>query len=396
MAVTRIWDADNGVWQLVGEGSGIGPAAPGYAAGDPLYFTSDGTFSKGDFPDAIAFLIECQGGGGGGGGAAVSAASAVAVGNGGGGGAYARSIVPASDLDTTEAVTVGVGGAVGTAGANPGGTGGDSVFDTISGEVRADGGSPGAGGANSTSMGMIGSYAPGGLRSASSGDLIIPGEWGQPGFSNTGFGGRGGMGGNSALGAGAWQAASNSNGLPGDLYGGGGSGGHNQGAAGTPARTGGLGAQGIVIVTPLYLNLAGGIAADLAALPRGVLAYAEVTATQSGITAETDLTGLSVTVTVPANRRIRITGRGWMGTDATGGRFIVDIKEGTAYIGEVGDVTFAASTGTSIYGATVVIPSAGSHTYLLRMRRIGGSAVGQFAPNVNQPGYILVEDIGAA
>ena len=43
-------------------------------------------------------------------------------------------------------------------------------------------------------------------------------------------------------------------------------------------------------------------------LPKGVLGYAQVTANQGSITTGSDLTGLSVTVTVPAGRRLKITG----------------------------------------------------------------------------------------
>ena len=44
-------------------------------------------------------------------------------------------------------------------------------------------------------------------------------------------------------------------------------------------------------------------------LPKGWLGYAQVVANQAGIgTTEVDLTGLTVTVTVPAGRRVRIIG----------------------------------------------------------------------------------------
>ena len=140
--ITRIWDTDNAEWIVVGSGSEV--AGAGYVAGDPVYYDIGGSYSfaKGDFPGAVAFRVQVQGAGGGGGGADITAAAQVSAGGGGGGGGYAESLVPVSDLDTSEALTVGAGG-TGSAGAS-GTVGGDSVFDTIPGELRGVGGNGGS------------------------------------------------------------------------------------------------------------------------------------------------------------------------------------------------------------------------------------------------------------
>ena len=130
--------------------------------------------------------------------------------------------------------------------------------------------------------------------------------------------------------------------------------------------------------------------------PRGTIGYAQVIANQTGISAEVNLTGLSVPVTLTAFRRLRVSGRGNVSVGATAGRYIIDIKEGATYLGRVGDAVIAASTTFGMYGATVLTPSAGAHTYILRMRRVGGSGTADFTADTNNPGYILVEDIGPA
>lgn len=121
------------------------PVYEGLSLGGILYYTTPGadTFDKGDYPGLRAVIVECQGGGGGSGGAAATTGSQNAAGGGGHGGGYARSLILATDLDESEAVTVGARGAAAGAGGFNGGAGGDSIFDTISGEVRGVGGSGG-------------------------------------------------------------------------------------------------------------------------------------------------------------------------------------------------------------------------------------------------------------
>ena len=380
--------------------TGMAFSGLGYAAGEPIYYTADGSLAKGSFPGAIAFLIECQAGGGGSGGTSVTTAGQVAVAGPGAGGEYARSIVPASDLDVTEAVTVGQGGAAAIVAGN-GGAGGDSVVDTISDEIRAIGG--GFGGPGSVvSTFPTSTGAPGGAGTGGKGQLLVPGDEGTStmALSTTrawvGEGGRSFLGANRSRGfSGASSAAT-----PGRLYGGGAFGAVNIGAL--AAQVGAVGGNGIVIVTPLYPNLAGELVADLAALqaavaaaPKGQIGYAEITSSQAGITTETDITGLSVTVTVGAGRRIRILGYARLTATVATDRFIVDVKEGATYLGLCGDLIPGASVPV-YHGGPILTPSAGSHTYRLTARRISGTGSGTATAAVTSPLYIVVEDLGAA
>lgn len=252
-SVADFRDLQARVRELIG-GVGVAFDTPGYLYGGAVYYTSSGTFDKGDYPGLRAVMVEMVGGGGGGGGAATTGANQASAGAGAGAGAYARAFVLESDLASSEAVTVGAGGdgAVGTTTAATAGA--DSVFDTISGEVRADGGSAGATSTAGTgSLGFAG--AAGGSVANSSGDLVIEGGAGQMGrrFGNPCFITNFGYGGDSMFGQGGRPPNSNTGGSggAGQGYGSGGGAGYNYENQGT-ARHGGDGAPGIVIVHLYY------------------------------------------------------------------------------------------------------------------------------------------------
>lgn len=230
--------------QVVGNGLYFG-----LSLGDIIYYTTPGadTFDYPDYPGLRAVIVECQGGGGGGGGAVTTGAGEISGGGGGGGGAYARSFVLASDLATSEAVTVGAGGSASAGSA--GSAGGTSTFDTISTEVSATGG---AGGSLGSAQTVFFSVFGGVGAENGTGDLIITGSGGERAiYDNFGTPRGAGNGGGSHLGGGARANSGNTNGSTGKNYGGGGSGainGQNQGSN----RSGGAGAPGIVIVSLFY------------------------------------------------------------------------------------------------------------------------------------------------
>ncbi len=225
-----------------------GYASAGVAEGgfrQTVIFTSDGTFTKATYPWLKRVRVRVQAGGGGGGGAPTTDGTQISGGAGGGGGGYAESIVDASDLAASEAVTVGGGGAggVGVAGAG----GGDSIFDTISGQVKAFGGGPGTISAAALPANIGGAGGAGGLGDV--GDLKIAGDLGTDvhpaGASNRMLPG---YGGGCVLGAATGQGWTGGavGGIAGKDFGGGGSGAGNTASQST--QTGGAGADGIVIV----------------------------------------------------------------------------------------------------------------------------------------------------
>lgn len=151
-------------------------------------------------------------------------------------------------------------------------------------------------------------------------------------------------------------------------------------------------------------------AANHARMPGGWIGYAEVTANQaiqdadSGGT-ETNLTGLSVAVTVGANRRIRITGSGTVGLDDPTGIMLAygRIMEGATPLGHWCKVALQPPSGTpladdaeiKVEGSVVLTPSAGAHTYKLTLFADGGTDL-ILAAAAGDAAWILVEDLGPA
>lgn len=138
---------------------------------------------------------------------------------------------------------------------------------------------------------------------------------------------------------------------------------------------------------------------------RGVLSggYAEVTASQTGLTTTADLTSLSVTVTVGTSRRIKITGyvSDWQRTagGAIGDRISLDIEEGGTRLSRA-FINWETAAGSAFGNFSEVIvyltPSAGSHTYNLQYSRVGGTATISMRAASGEPAFIAVEDVGPA
>lgn len=123
--------------------------------------------------------------------------------------------------------------------------------------------------------------------------------------------------------------------------------------------------------------------------------YAQVTASQTPITAEVDLTGLTVTVTTVASRRYRITACvSVAGTDTN--TLAVAIKEGATKLQDVSITLGATAQQDTLSGFVVLTPSAGAHTYKLTMRRAIGAGTSTMFAAADTPAFILIEDIGAA
>jgi hypothetical protein len=182
--------------------------------------------------------VECEGAGGGGG-----RSSTTSRGGGGGGGAYAATpsvvVVPGNSY----AITIGAGGTAGVTGSQNGGVGGDTSFGAS--VVLAKGGAGGnQGGAGA------GVDGAGGAAASCVGTTKTSGTAGNTGNGGAGaapLGGAGGTLGNP--------------GTPGTAPGGGAGG----GAGGTPVRSGGLGADGRIVLT--YTIAAPGVPTGLVSTP---------------------------------------------------------------------------------------------------------------------------------
>jgi hypothetical protein len=136
----------------------------------------------------------------------------------------------------------------------------------------------------------------------------------------------------------------------------------------------------------------------MSSAPRGQLGYAQVTANQATITTEVALTGLSVTVTVGANRSIRIVGSIRFGATNIDNAAILRIKEGSTTLQIAEDVAsrISSQVNTSLERSVILTPSAGAHTYLLSLAQSVGTGSVNLNAGTTNPAFILVEDIGPA
>ena len=168
-----------------------------------------------------------------------------------------------------------------------------------------------------------------------------------------------------------------------------------------PSRTtpGGLQTAG----TPIPVSFGNGVAG-------GWIGY-NSTATAQSVSTETDLTNLSVQVTVNASRRILIVGYvpiGGYGAGSADERSYVRIKEGsTEFSGDA--VWERISSGSLINGVAkpmalsgvgnFATPSAGIHTYKLSLECLttaNATTAGTTAPASTRPAWIAVFDVGPA
>lgn len=129
--------------------------------------------------------------------------------------------------------------------------------------------------------------------------------------------------------------------------------------------------------------------------PYGWLGYAEVTASQAGISTETDLTSLTVTVTVAASRKIRITGHGLVTPTSASGIYTGYIKESTTKLGRWAGGGGATANFSQLHESAVIVtsPSAGSHTYKLSLECTAAGTASLTAA-AGAAAFILVEDLG--
>lgn len=124
-----------------------------------------------------------------------------------------------------------------------------------------------------------------------------------------------------------------------------------------------------------------------------IIAYAQVAADQGPFSALTDLTGLSVTVTVPAGRRLRITGSVLTYATVVDDVIRLSINGNGTELQRRNVTARPASWGLGHEVSVVVSPTAGSHTYKLQMARDAGTGDVFMQASANWPAWIMVEDI---
>jgi hypothetical protein len=136
--------------------------------------------------------------------------------------------------------------------------------------------------------------------------------------------------------------------------------------------------------------------ARLGTWARGWLGYAKDTDGQSTISTETDITGLSVQVTVPADRLIKVTGYGIISVTQANTIFVGDIQQDGTTVGRWAQGNPDASTEFVPCSGFVLLDGldAGSYTFNLALERVTGSGTITLNADTTSPAYIVVEDLG--
>jgi hypothetical protein len=183
-------------------------------------------------------------GGGGGGGGVTSANSRVAAAGGGGSGSYL--VVDVTGIGAGPyTYAIGAAGAGATAGANNGGTGGNTTLTIGATTYTANGGSGGTGMAQGTSLLIAGGGTGAGI--STNGDINTGGNSGSRGIRLSGTVGESGNGAPSQFGSGGdGRITTGGTGNAGIGYGSGGGGALS--TTGTTSFAGGAGTQGIIII----------------------------------------------------------------------------------------------------------------------------------------------------
>lgn len=136
-------------------------------------------------------------------------------------------------------------------------------------------------------------------------------------------------------------------------------------------------------------------AAEMNLLPGGCKGRAVVTASQSGITAVTDLTGATVTFTALAGRRYKITGEVLLFSNTAATNMTLAIRKGSATQIQSRPTGLIAAGDLVTATATVDdVPGAGSVTYKLSVSRQAGTGTISTSIDSTRPDLIIVEDIG--
>lgn len=130
----------------------------------------------------------------------------------------------------------------------------------------------------------------------------------------------------------------------------------------------------------------------------GWIGYTEKTTDTTGVVG-TEVTLVSVTVTVNASRRVRITGyvSSWIST-VSGDRAQFRLLEGATQLqmgrSQVQLAGIATEPPTEL--ACVRTPGTGSHTYTLVVARNAGTGTLTISGDPTTPMWIMVEDLGPA
>jgi hypothetical protein len=136
------------------------------------------------------------------------------------------------------------------------------------------------------------------------------------------------------------------------------------------------------------------VAANHVKFPGGWIGYVEVTSTQGSITTGTDITSLTLTVTVGTSRRLKLTGEVGFSSSVGTDYAQLQITTGANTLVQARNVATPTTPSVGVHAEAVLTPSSGSNTWKLRAARASGSGNISTDCGSGVPGFILIEDIG--
>lgn len=125
-----------------------------------------------------------------------------------------------------------------------------------------------------------------------------------------------------------------------------------------------------------------------------LIAPAQVATSQTGITTETSLTGLSLAVTVGASRRVRVHAEVTVGATVSGDSAMLRIKEGATILRKREGVV-TSGRGLLLIATVYLTPSTGAHTYIATLERVTGTGSVSVG-GTDADSLLAVEDVGGA
>lgn len=136
--------------------------------------------------------------------------------------------------------------------------------------------------------------------------------------------------------------------------------------------------------------------AHVDSLPAGWLGYIEDVTGQGSITTEATLTGLSITVTLNASRRIEVRMKAAVQSTVAGDSCTYRIKEGaTVIVAYPQPIPAAGGPGQQgVEFSRTITPGSGSHTYTASLQRTSGSGTLTHVADAAFVSFLRVLDVG--
>lgn len=135
--------------------------------------------------------------------------------------------------------------------------------------------------------------------------------------------------------------------------------------------------------------------AKLAAVPRGAVALAVISASTAGSTTTENVTALTVTATLTSGRLYRVSFFGCLRSSANDDKCQAKIIEGTTNVLATTGIRYQPNNGN--FGSTCAVTYAGdgaSHSFFIQTERVSGTGTVRITASSLVQSYILLEDIG--